>query len=118
MAGDFNRLNVNRLLVQFSVKQLVLLPTRTERILDLIITNIPQFYGKDTLVTYPPFGLSDHNVAALHAKERLPNTLCLPTVTKRDTRLGKNNELGRYLSVIDWSFVESAVCPLRINYVY
>ena len=101
MAGDFNRLNVNRLLVQFSVKQLVLLPTRTERILDLIITNIPQFYGKDTLLTYPPFGLSDHNVAALHAKERLPNTLCLPTVTKRDTRLGKNNELGSVIFECD-----------------
>ena len=109
LAGDFNRLNVNRLWVQFNVKQLVLVPTRAERIFDLIITNIPQFYGKDTLVMYPPFGLSDHSVVVLHAKEWLPNTPGQRTVTKRDTRPSRKNELGRYLSAIHWSIVESAV---------
>ena len=58
---------------------------------------------------YPPFGLSDHNVVVLHAKERLPNTPSQRTVTKRNTRRSKKNELGRYLSAIDWSFIESAV---------
>ena len=91
------------------MKQLVLVPTRAERILDLIITNIPQSYGKDTLVMYPPFGQSDNNMVVLHAKERLPNTPNQRTVKKRDTRPSKKNELGRYLSAIDWSIVESTV---------
>ena len=91
------------------MKQLVLVPTRAERIFDLIITNIPQSYGKDTLVMYPPFGQSDNNMVVLHAKERLPNTPNQRTVKKRDTRPSRKNELGRYLSAIDWSIVESTV---------
>ncbi|XP_068717073.1 uncharacterized protein [Montipora capricornis] len=49
LTGDFNRLNVNRLLAQFSMKQLVRVPTRGDNILDLIITNMPQLYDKDIL---------------------------------------------------------------------
>ena len=41
LTGDFNRLNVNRLLLQFKMKQLVRTPTRRDQILDLMITNLP-----------------------------------------------------------------------------
>ena len=60
LTGDFNRLNINRLLAQFSTKQLVRVSTREDNILDLIITNM-QLYDKDSVERYPPFGLSDHN---------------------------------------------------------
>ena len=36
LAGDFNRLNVSRLLTPFKMKQLVRSPTRGDRILDLL----------------------------------------------------------------------------------
>lgn len=40
ITGDFNRLNIARFLAQFKLKQLVRVPTRIERTLDLIITNM------------------------------------------------------------------------------
>ena len=65
-AGDFNRLNVSRLLTQFKMKQLFRSPTRGDRILDLVLTNLPQMYDKNGVKILPPFGLSDHNVVLLH----------------------------------------------------
>ena len=46
LAGDFNRLKVNRLLNQFQCKQMVNAPTRADQTLDLIITNFPLFTVK------------------------------------------------------------------------
>ena len=72
LTGDFNRLNVNRLLVQFKMKQLVRVPTRRDQILDLIITYLPHLYENNSVEMRPPFGLSDHNVIMLHSKNRPP----------------------------------------------
>ena len=60
LAGDFNRLNVSRLSTQFRMKQLIRSPTRGDRILDLVLTNLPQIYDKNSVQILPPFGLSDH----------------------------------------------------------
>ena len=57
LTGDFNRLNLSRLLMQFKLKQLVNFPTRGERTLDLIITNMPQLCDKNMVQSFPPFGL-------------------------------------------------------------
>ena len=46
LTGDFNRLNISRLLHRFKLKQLVSTPTRGHQILDLIITNMPNLYDK------------------------------------------------------------------------
>ena len=40
ITGDFNRLNVTRLLNHFRLKQIVKIPTRNDATLDLILTNI------------------------------------------------------------------------------
>ena len=58
IAGDFNRLNINQITNQFRLKQLVKFPTRSERTLDLILTNLAKFYQNPE--KKPPFGLSDH----------------------------------------------------------
>ena len=50
LTGDFNRLNINRLLAQFSMKKLVRVPTRGDNILDLIITSMPKLYAKEISV--------------------------------------------------------------------
>ena len=60
LAGDFNRLTVSRPSTQFRMKQLIRSPTRGDRILDLVLTNLPQIYDKNSVQILPPFGLSDH----------------------------------------------------------
>lgn len=89
------------------MKQLVRTPTRGDHILDLIITNMPQLYNKDSVERYPPFGLSDHNVIMLHPRKRPSQAISRRTVRKRDTRRSKTYELCRYLSSCDWSFLDS-----------
>ena len=109
LTGDFNRLNINRLLAQFSMKQLVRVPTRGDNILNLIITNMPQLYDKDSVERYPPFGLWDHNVIMLYPKKRPPQAISRRTVRERDTRRSKTIELGRYLGSCDWSLLGSPI---------
>ena len=106
LTGDFNRLNISRLLHQFKLKQLVSTPTRGHQILDLIITNMPNLYDKKHMQSFSPFGLSDHLVLLLQPKLRTVRTTSRRVVTRRDTRSSRKQELGRYLSSIDWSFVE------------
>jgi exonuclease III len=56
--GDFNKLNLSRLKNSFKLCQIVKFPTRGSSSLDLIPTNMKQFYDEPT--KRPPFGLSDH----------------------------------------------------------
>ena len=86
LAGDFNRLDIKSLVRHFRMKQLVHLPTRKDQTLDLIITNLFQYYSGDSLTIHPPFGLSDHNVDTLYPKERSVNTQTKKVIKKRDTR--------------------------------
>ena len=44
IAGDFNRLNVNQVIKHFRLKQIVKSPTRAEAIVDLVLTNMHEFY--------------------------------------------------------------------------
>ncbi|XP_068707894.1 uncharacterized protein [Montipora foliosa] len=109
LTGDFNRLNISRLLLQFKLKQLVRVPTRGDSMLDLIITNMPQLYNKNQVLTFPPFGLSDHNVVLLPPTSRPSrDTSSRRTMTRRDTRPSRKLELGRFLSSIDWSVLNSS----------
>ena len=108
LAGDFSRLDVSRLSTQFRMIQLVCSPTRGDRILDLILTNLPQLYDRNSVKILPQFGLSDHNVGLLHPKVRSPKEgPSRKVITKRDTRTSKKLELGRYLNSIKWSTVDS-----------
>ena len=43
LSGDFNHLDVNRLLRQFNMKQLIKIPTRKDQVLDLVTTNMSQY---------------------------------------------------------------------------
>ena len=57
---DFNHLNIDGLLNHFCLKQIVKVPTRKKVTLDLLLTNMHEYYS--TPQAYPLFGLSDHNV--------------------------------------------------------
>ena len=65
LTGDFNRINANRLPARFRMKQLVRVPTRGDQILDLILTNLPHLYDKNSVEMCPRFGLSYHNVIVM-----------------------------------------------------
>ena len=109
LCGDFNRLKVNRLAAQFRLRQLVDKPTRGDQILDLVLTNQPDLYDKNSVQTLPPFGLSDHNVVFVRPTIRAPRDgPSRRTVSKRDTRASRKSELGRFLVSIDWSVVSEA----------
>lgn len=47
LSGDFNRLNISRLQTEFTLKQLVRVPTSGNQTLHLILTNMPHVYNKD-----------------------------------------------------------------------
>ena len=57
--------------------------------------------------SFPPFGLLDHSVLLLQPKSRTARSCSRRFVTRRDTRLSRRLELGRYRSSIDWSVVDS-----------
>ncbi|XP_068691562.1 uncharacterized protein [Montipora foliosa] len=59
ISGDFNPLNIKQVAHHFKLKQIVGVPTRNNSTLDLVFTNMHEFYNKPE--AHPPFGLSDHN---------------------------------------------------------
>ena len=107
LAGDFNRLNTAQITIQFHLKQLVKFPTRGERTLDLILTNLNKFYQAPT--KDPPFGLSDHYTVSITPGNRKKsyNAKRVVRVRVRDKRPISRQALGRFLSNIDWLVLEN-----------
>ena len=58
IAGDFNRLDMSRFCNAFQLKQIVKFPSRGDRTLDVIFTNLKEYH--ENPVKRPAFGLSDH----------------------------------------------------------
>ena len=105
VAGDFNRVKTGSLQRHFRLKQLVKSATRGQAILDLILTNLAQFYSPPTI--FPPFGLSDHNTIQAEPKERTQGQSTMKYITLRDMRKSNINALGRYFNNVDWSIMKS-----------
>ena len=105
LAGDFNRLNINRILKQLCLKQLVKVPTRNDAILDLVLTNLHDHYCSPE--SLPPFGLSDHNTLIVHPSNKTHTSNKKIIRMKRDHRSSRRAEFGRYLCSIDWSSINS-----------
>ena len=100
LAGDFNRLNINFLLKHFRLKQLVKVSTSNNATLDLLLTNLHEYYCPP--LASPLFGLSDHNTIVVTPQIEDCNATKKKTVKKRDRRASHKSELGRYLSSINW----------------
>ena len=115
LAGDFNRLDVKSIQRHFRLKQMVKKPTRKDAILDLVLTNLHDFYEEPQ--HFPPFGLSDHQTVTVESLVRENCGQPCKFVLKRDKRESRKAELGRYLSVIDWSvlFSSSSYCQEMLN---
>ena len=104
LMGDLNRLRTSSISRLFKLKQLVSFPTRGERTLDVILTNISQFFVNPEKMA--PFGLSDHFTISLFPKIRNINTNRPRVVKSRDIRPSNKMALGRVLSTIDWSCLD------------
>ena len=87
------------------MKQLVNFPTRGDRTLDLILTNLGKFYQNPT--KDPPFGLSDHLTVTISPSKRQRSTNRKKTISVRKRNKSSVEALGRFLSKIDWSVLDS-----------
>ena len=64
--GDFDRLNISQVKSNYGLRQLVNFPTRGRNTLDLVLTNLYEYYDQPT-----PFSLSDHMSVELKPKNRI-----------------------------------------------
>ena len=115
LAGDFNRLDVKSIQRHFRLKQMVKKPTRKDAILDLVLTNLHDFYEEPQ--HFPPFGLTDHQTVTVESLVRENCGQPRKFVLKGDKTESRKAELGRYLSVIDWSvlFSSPSDCQEMLN---
>ena len=89
--------------------------TRGERTLDLIITNLSNFYQSP--VRFPPFGLADHFTIVTKPTLRPKTVTRKLFVQVRDLRVSSKVALGRYLSSIDWSVLDNLVsCQSKLDF--
>ena len=99
LVGDFNRLNISRLRNNYNLKQIVNFPTRGSRTLDLVLTNLKQFY-KDP-IQLSPHGLSDHMSVEIQPKNRSQLPDQCRTIKSRDLRPSNRLALRSYLEAVD-----------------
>ena len=99
ITGDFNGLNIDGLLNHFRLKQIVKVPTRKKATLDLVLTNMHEYYSPPQ--AYPPFGLSDHNVVVATPVDGKRNINNRKVTMRRDLRTSNKAALGRYLTQIN-----------------
>ena len=103
LAGDFNKLPIRHHSSQFQLKQMVNFNTRGSSKLDLILTNLSDFY--DQPLSSPPLCLSDHLTIVALAKQRIRSNQSKKTVYVRDKRPSSIHRLGRFLCEVPWDFV-------------
>ena len=66
---------------------------------------MPTFYEKP--VKSSPFGLSDHCTITISPISKTKGNNKPVKIVSRDSRPSKKDQLGRYLSSIDWSILAS-----------
>lgn len=98
--GDFNRVNTNFLEINFSVKNVIDIPTRHDATLDLIL--IPDNYVEryDDPNSFPPFGQSDHKVISVLPKECFMYDQ--QWIKVMDFRRSNLEIMMNYLRNVDW----------------
>lgn len=99
LVGDFNKLQTTRLRNSYNLKQIVNFPTRGERTLDLVLTNLQDHYESPT--QRPPLGLSDHMSIEVQPKMRIKSNSSTTTIKSRDMRPSKRLAMRTYLESVD-----------------
>ena len=83
----------------FDLKQIVTFPTRGERTLDLVLTNLKEYY-KDP-IQRPPHGLSDHMSVEVQPKDRPRLSDSRLTIKTRDLKPSNRLAMRTYLQEVD-----------------
>ena len=100
----------------FDLKQIVKFPTRGDKILDLVLTNLREYY-KDP-IQRPPHGLSDHMSVEVQPKDRSQLPDSRSTIKTRD--LKPSNRLAEKVSIFQ-SIIQhglDSVLPLRSKAIH
>jgi hypothetical protein len=82
----------------------VKITTRGGNTLDLVLTNLDPFHLWDSIIAFPPFGLSNHSVISVAPRLRDPKSNQKKVVYKRDMRPSRKAVFWRYLSEIKAMF--------------
>ena len=104
ITGDFNRLDISRFRNAFKLTQTVKFHTRGNQTLDLVLTNIKEFYGEP--IKRPAFGLSDHASVEIQPLSRCKTQPSKRPIITRDQRESYRVEKG-IISGMD------AIMPLK-----
>ena len=105
LAGDFNKTLLALLqsaVKVFQLKPVVDFPTRGDRTLDQVFTNLTEYFSSPC--SLPAFGLSDHQTIFISA--RIRDKTSKPKrklITTRDKRPSKIASVGRFLQQVLWS---------------
>ena len=103
IVGDFNRLKTKRLQNSFDLKQIVTFPTRGDRTLDLVLTNLKEYYQDP--IQRPPHGLSDHTSVEVQPKDRSQLSDSRLTIKTRDLKPAELEQLQKRAMRIIFLFV-------------
>lgn len=96
VSRDFNRLNVNQIERHFRPKQIVQTPTRRNAILDIILTNIDEYYNTTQISTPPPVGYPTAcNTITVSTKNRIKDSTSTTITLKRSINTSSKPTLGR-----------------------
>ena len=99
LLGGFNDLNVVNLKSSFQLKQIVNFLTRGQNSVDLILTNLQDYYNAPDICH--PFGLLIHVSIKVKPKSRAQFPKLRKTVKSRDVRPSSRLAIGTYLQQVD-----------------
>ena len=94
ITGDFNRLDTSIFRNAFKLKQIVKFHTRGNQTLDLVLTNIKEFYAEP--IKRPAFGPSDHASVELQPLSHCKKQPSKRSITTRDQRESYRVALSSY----------------------
>ena len=103
LAGDVNNLNIRSVLNQLSFTQLVKVATREQKILDVFITNAPNYWKNVKVVK--SLVRSDHDMVITYPRdiEKTKRT----NSYFRDVRDHRKLNMFRELESVDWDMITS-----------
>ena len=109
LAGNFNRTFlplIQSAVKAFHLKSTVHFPTRADRTLDQIFTNLGDYFSAP--ISLPPFGLSDHVTVFMGSGTRMNSKPKRKIIKSRGKRPSKVESVGRFLIGVPWSSLLSS----------
>lgn len=115
LVGDFNSFKDSYLKQNYTLRQIVEKPTRENRILDKVYTNVDQFYDNPQLIA--PLGASDHSVVLCNPQTRStykkPETI---VIKRRSNDQNSKNMFVYALKQVSWNDVyDAADCESKFK---